>query len=51
MLKDATGSWHAVFLASALGNFLVVVLALFVLRPLRSAQLSSGGTAQARPAE
>jgi len=43
VLKDATGSWHAVFLVSAIGNFVVVALALFVLRPIRAAQLS--GTA------
>jgi OFA family oxalate/formate antiporter-like MFS transporter len=35
MIKDATGSWHAVFLAATIMNFAVVVLALFVLRPLR----------------
>jgi OFA family oxalate/formate antiporter-like MFS transporter len=53
VLKDATGSWHAVFIASALGNFLVVVLALFVLRPIRAAQLSTttAGPAQAKAAE
>ncbi len=38
VLKDATGSWHAVFVVSALANFLVVFLALFVLRPLRHGQ-------------
>jgi OFA family oxalate/formate antiporter-like MFS transporter len=35
ILKDATGGWQAVFVVSALGNFLVVAAALFVLRPLR----------------
>ena len=36
VLKDATGSWHGVFLAAALANFAVVVLALFVLKPMRT---------------
>jgi MFS transporter, OFA family, oxalate/formate antiporter len=35
MIKEATGSWHLVFLATTLMNFAVVLLALFVLRPLR----------------
>ena len=35
VLKHATGSWHAVFLAAGIGNALVVLAALFVLRPLR----------------
>jgi OFA family oxalate/formate antiporter-like MFS transporter len=37
VLKDATGSWHAVFIVSAAGNLLVVLAALLVLRPLRLA--------------
>ena len=35
IIKDATGSWHMVFLVTMLMNFAVVGLALFVLRPLR----------------
>jgi OFA family oxalate/formate antiporter-like MFS transporter len=35
VIKDATGSWHMVFLVTTLMNFGVVALALFVLRPLR----------------
>ena len=35
VLKAHTGSWHLVFVVAALMNFAVVVLALFVLRPLR----------------
>ena len=35
VLKGATGSWHAVFIATAAVNGLVVLLALFALRPLR----------------
>ena len=36
MIKTSTGSWHMVFLATALMNVLVVALALFVLKPMRS---------------
>ena len=35
VIKDATGSWHMVFLVTTLMNFVVVGLALFVLRPMR----------------
>jgi OFA family oxalate/formate antiporter-like MFS transporter len=36
LVKDATGSWHMVFVVTALMNFVVVALALFVLKPLRA---------------
>jgi OFA family oxalate/formate antiporter-like MFS transporter len=39
LIKASTGSWHMVFVITAAMNFLVVALALFVLRPLRSRQL------------
>jgi OFA family oxalate/formate antiporter-like MFS transporter len=35
LLKNATGSWEAVFLVAAGMNILVVLLALFVLLPIR----------------
>ena len=35
VLKTATGGWGAVFMVAAATNVLVVVLALFVLRPIR----------------
>ena len=35
VVKAATGSWHLVFLITALMNFAVVALAIFVLKPLR----------------
>jgi MFS transporter, OFA family, oxalate/formate antiporter len=35
LIKAATGSWHLVFVVTAIMNFVVVALALFVLRPLR----------------
>jgi MFS transporter, OFA family, oxalate/formate antiporter len=40
MIKDATGGWHAVFVVATVMNLLVVVLALFVLRPLRQRMLA-----------
>ena len=41
VLKSATGSWHAVFVVTALMNFVVVGLALFVLKPLRSRRFAA----------
>jgi len=35
VLKDYTGNWHAVFAVAAIMNFVVVGLALFVVRPMR----------------
>jgi MFS transporter, OFA family, oxalate/formate antiporter len=35
VLKGATGSWHSVFIVTAIMNFVVVVLALALLKPLR----------------
>ncbi|HLY45890.1 MAG TPA: oxalate/formate MFS antiporter [Stellaceae bacterium] len=43
VLQAATGSWHAVFVVTALMNFAVVLLALFVLKPLRSRRLGALG--------
>jgi OFA family oxalate/formate antiporter-like MFS transporter len=36
MIKASTGSWHMVFVATAAMNLVVVALALFVLKPMRS---------------
>ena len=41
VIKTATGSWFTVFLTAALMNFLVVFLAVFVVKPLRRAQDSA----------
>lgn len=38
LIQTASGNWQAVFMVAALVNFLVVALALLVLRPLRYAQ-------------
>jgi OFA family oxalate/formate antiporter-like MFS transporter len=36
IIKDVTGGWYAVFLTAAITNFIVVFLAVFVLRRLRA---------------
>ena len=38
IIKQATGSWYTVFLVAAIMNFLVVFLAIFVVKPLRRSQ-------------
>jgi len=40
MIKTASGGWHMVFVVTAIMNFIVVALALFVLKPLRSRRLA-----------
>ena len=40
VIKAMTGSWHMVFVVTAVMNFVVVALALFVLRPLRQHSLA-----------
>jgi MFS transporter, OFA family, oxalate/formate antiporter len=35
LIKTATGGWHMVFVVTAVMNFIVVALALFVLKPMR----------------
>ena len=42
IIKSNTGSWHMVFVATAIMNFIVVALALFVLKPMRSRFLVRG---------
>ena len=42
LIKDATGGWHMVFVVTALMNFAVVALALFVLKPMRSKMMAQG---------
>jgi MFS transporter, OFA family, oxalate/formate antiporter len=42
LIKDATGNWHMVFVVTAIMNFAVVALALFVLKPLRARTMAKG---------
>ncbi|HTZ03203.1 MAG TPA: oxalate/formate MFS antiporter, partial [Xanthobacteraceae bacterium] len=40
LVKNATGGWHTVFVITAIMNFIVVALALFVLKPMRERYLT-----------
>ena len=42
LIKASTGSWHMVFVITAIMNFVVVALALFVLKPLRARLIADG---------
>ena len=48
VVVKATGGWQTVFTVTAIANFVVVGLALFVLRPLRAAQVSKTSAEPAR---
>ena len=41
MIKASTGSWHMVFAVTAIMNLVVVAMALFVLKPMRSKIVAS----------
>jgi OFA family oxalate/formate antiporter-like MFS transporter len=45
LIKDATGDWHMVFVVTTVMNFVVVALALFVLRPMRQRMMAGGQSA------
>jgi len=51
VIKASTGSWHMVFAVTAIMNFIVVGLALFVLKPLRSREMEVGLQGMATAAE
>jgi MFS transporter, OFA family, oxalate/formate antiporter len=54
VLKNYTGSWHSVFAVAAIMNFIVVAMALFVVRPMRmsiSASEDKGKSTVGQPAE
>jgi OFA family oxalate/formate antiporter-like MFS transporter len=42
LLKSEAGGWEAVFMVAAAANMVVVLLALFVLRPLRARTMAAG---------
>jgi OFA family oxalate/formate antiporter-like MFS transporter len=42
LIQAATGGWHMVFVVTAIMNFVVVAMALFILKPLRSRRLALG---------
>jgi OFA family oxalate/formate antiporter-like MFS transporter len=49
VIQSVTGSWQAVFVAAAATNVVVVLLALFVLRPMRRAQHAAVATEARTP--
>jgi OFA family oxalate/formate antiporter-like MFS transporter len=51
ILKTYTGNWHAVFAVAAIMNFVVVLMALFVVRPMRLSISASEKSAVGQPAE
>jgi MFS transporter, OFA family, oxalate/formate antiporter len=42
LVKSHFGSWHMVFVVTAIMNLIVVALALFVLKPMRARQIAQG---------
>ncbi|MBS0249076.1 MAG: oxalate/formate MFS antiporter [Proteobacteria bacterium] len=42
ILTEATGTWHAVFVAAAILNVIAAVMALFVLKPMRIRAMARG---------
>jgi OFA family oxalate/formate antiporter-like MFS transporter len=51
VLKESTGSWHAVFVTAAILNAIAALMAVFVLKPLRKAEIEkSNREAQAQKA-
>jgi MFS transporter, OFA family, oxalate/formate antiporter len=42
MIKASTGSWHLVFLLTAIMNIAVVAIALFILKPMRARMMATG---------
>jgi OFA family oxalate/formate antiporter-like MFS transporter len=45
IIKTATGGWHMVFVITAITNFVVVALALFVLKPMRARVIAQSSAA------
>ena len=44
VLTTATGSWHAVFIVAAILNIVAAVMALAVLKPMRTQAMAQGLT-------
>ena len=42
VIKSSTGSWHLVFLLTAIMNIVVVAIALFILKPMRARMMANG---------
>jgi OFA family oxalate/formate antiporter-like MFS transporter len=41
MIKASTGSWHLVFMLTAIMNIMVVAIALFILKPMRARMMAN----------
>jgi OFA family oxalate/formate antiporter-like MFS transporter len=50
VLATATGSWHAVFIAASVLNATAALMAWFVLKPMRRAQMNQSVAEAGRPA-
>jgi len=50
VLKDSLGGWQGIFTVTAIVNFVVVALALFVLKPMRAARMNRAAAAAAATA-
>jgi len=48
-LQHATGGWHAVFVVATIANLAVAATALFILKPLRRAQVASSSAPARMP--
>src|SRR5205085_9950643 len=48
VLKTHTGSWHSVFMVATVLNIAVALAALFVLKPLRAAQIRKAAEGSSR---
>jgi OFA family oxalate/formate antiporter-like MFS transporter len=51
VLKEATGNWHAVFVTAAVLNAIAALLAIFVLKPLRKAQIENANRQAQAPVQ
>jgi OFA family oxalate/formate antiporter-like MFS transporter len=47
VLVAATGSWHAVFMTAATLNIVAALMAIFILKPMRSAYINRTTTVEA----
>jgi OFA family oxalate/formate antiporter-like MFS transporter len=50
ILKTYTGNWHAVFVVASVMNIIVVLMALFVVRPMRISISAAENKADAKGA-
>jgi len=51
VLKEATGSWHSVFVIAAVLNGIAALMAIFVLKPMRKAQIENANRQAPAPTQ